>query len=241
MTSMTRATPMRLVLVLAIAACRAPAPPPPPLTGHAPPGEPASPEPTVAWVKRDVVTTRLPAIAGDGSSVIIAHRDNDGGRGNPNLTLIEKDRSDRVVKKLVVLSADDADQLAPAEIAERFARAETWLRERHAAKRLVAMTQLTMAKPTGVPAVGPGVALRWSPNQLVIERQGAPPITRTTPTSWLAPDYPMCRTCTEVCHNDAFLGAGHIDLERSLAIVVIAYHGTDTCWEPSSQEHAVAW
>jgi hypothetical protein len=238
---MTRATPMRLVLLIALASCSSPDAPPPPLTGQAPPGPPPSPEPTVAWVKRDVVTARLPAIAADGSSVVIAHRDNDGGRGNPNLTLVEKDRSDRVVKKLAVLSAEDADQLAPAEIAERFARAAAWLRERHAAKRLVAMTALTMARPLGVPAVGPGVALRWSPNQLVIERQGAPPLTRTTPTSWLAPDRPMCRNCSEVCHNDAFLGSAHIDLERTLAVVVIAYHGTDTCWEPSSQEHAVAW
>jgi hypothetical protein len=192
-------------------------------------------------VKRDILTSGLPAIASDGSAIVIAHRDNDGGRGNPNLTLIEKDRSDRAVRRLVVLAADDVDRLAPAEIEERIQRAEAWLRERHAAKHLVAMTKLTMTRPVGVPAVGAGVTIRWSPNQLVIERQGAAPITRATPASWLAPDYPMCRTCTEVCHNDAFLGASYVDVERSLAIVVVAYRGTDTCWEPSSQERVVVW
>jgi hypothetical protein len=230
-----------LAVGLAIAACSSPPPPPPPLTGHAAPDAPTSPEPTVAWVKRDIATTGLPAIAADGSSVVIAHRDNDGGRGNPNLALIEKDRNDRTLKSHVVLTADDTDQLTPAQIQDRLHAATAWLRERHAAKHLVPMTALTMSKPMGVPAVGAGVAVRWSPNQLVIERQGGSPITRATPTTWLAPDHPMCRNCTEVCHNDAFLGAAYIDVERTLALIVVSYHGSDTCWEPSSQAHAVVW
>jgi hypothetical protein len=239
--AVTRPPPLRLGLLLAIAACGSPAPPPPPLSGHAAPDAPTSLEPTVAWVKRDIVTTGLPAIASDGNSVVIAHRDNDGGRGNPNLTLIEKDRNDRTLRSHVVITADDSDQIPHAQIQDRLRSAATWIRERHAARHLVPMTALTMAKPTGVPAVGPGVAVRWSPNQVVIEREGAAPITRTTPASWLAPDHPMCRTCTEVCHNDAFLGAAYVDLERTLAVIVVAYRGTDTCWEPSSQEHAVVW
>jgi hypothetical protein len=228
-------------LAIAIAACSSPSPPPPPLTGHAAPDAPTSPEPTVAWVKRDIATTGLPAIAADGSSVVVAHRDNDGGRGNPNLTLVEKDRNDRTLKSHVVLTADDTDQLTSAQIEDRLRAATAWLRERHAARHLVPMTALTMSKPMGVPAVGAGVAVRWSPNQLVIERQGGSPITRATPATWLAPDHPMCRNCTEVCHNDAFLGAAYIDLERTLALIVVSYQGSDTCWEPSSQAHAVVW
>jgi CheY-like chemotaxis protein len=141
----------------------------------------------------------------------------------------------------VVLTADDTDQLTPAQIQDRLRAATAWLRERHTAKHLVPMTALTMSKPTGVPAVGAGVAVRWSPNQLVIERQGGSPITRATPATWLAPDRPMCRNCTEVCHNDAFLGAAFIDVERTLALILVSYHGSDTCWEPSSQAHAVVW
>src|SRR5439155_7864462 len=139
-----------------------PAPPPPPLTGHAPPDAPTGPEPTVAWVKRDIVTTGLPAIASDGSAVVIAHRDHDSGRGNPNLTLVQKDRNDPTLRSHVVITADESDQLPPAQIQDRLHSAASWIRERHAARHLVAMTALTMAKPTGVPEVGPGVAGRWS-------------------------------------------------------------------------------
>ena len=75
----------------------------------------------------------------------------------------------------------------------------------------------------------------------MIERELAPPARRTTPASWLATDYPMCGSCSDVCHNDAFLGGGYVDLARAALIVVIAYRGTDLCWEPSSQEHIVTW
>jgi hypothetical protein len=106
------------------------------------------------------------------------------------------------------------------------------------------MTLLAITKPTdGAPAQasGAGVTLRWMPSELVIERDRGAPVVHATPASWLATDRPMCRTCSEVCHNEAFLGAGYVDVERSAAIVVVAYRGTDTCWEPSSEEHVVTW
>jgi hypothetical protein len=229
---------------LVIAAACAPPSPPPVLSGHAPPAAPDGPAPTVTWAHYAAVTTGLPAIAGDGSSIIIAHRDNDGGRGNPNLTLIEKDRRDRAVHQLVVLTAAEADDLTPAQLADRFAKATAWLRERHAAEHLVPMTALVTGEPAGdapAPVIGAGVTLRWAPNQLVIERPHAPPTPKATPASWLAADYPMCSSCSDVCHNEAFLGGGYSDLARSAVIVVIAYRGTDLCWEPSSQEHVITW
>ncbi len=239
-----------MLAMLAIAACGATPTPTPPLTqtaapsGHATPELPATAVPSVAWVGREIATTGLPAIASDGTTIVVAHRDSDGGRGNPNVTLIEKDRDDRVVRRLTVITATDVDQLAPAQIDERFERAAAWLRERHAAQHLVAMAALAVARPTDdapVPAVGAGAILRWTPNQLVIERERGAAIRRTTPASWLAPDHPLCRTCSEICHNEAFLGGGYVDLQRSVAIVVVAYRGTDTCWEPSSEEHVVVW
>jgi hypothetical protein len=62
-----------------------------------------------------------------------------------------------------------------------------------------------------------------------------------TPTSWLAKDRSLCRTCTEVCQNPAFLHAGYTDEARTLALLTISYVGTDTCPEPSSQHHVVSW
>jgi hypothetical protein len=202
---------------------------------------PAGPAPAVQWTGRDITTTGLPAIASDGSAVVIAHRDNDGGRGNPNLTLIEKDRSDRTIRELVVLHANDIDHVDAAQITARFEQAAGWLRERHADRRLVAMTPLAMTDVRSATAVAAGVTLRWAPSQLVIERERGTAVVRTTPASWLARDRPMCHDCSEVCHNEAFLGGGHVDLDRSVALVVVSYHGTDICWEPSSQQHVVAW
>lgn len=234
----------------ALGACWTREQPAPPLTGRAMSTAPAAPEPTVRWAQREITMTGLPAIASDGSTIVVAYRDSDGGRGNPNLTLIEKDRGDREVSRLVVLTPTEADTLAPAQIEDRFEKAAAWLREHHTTAHLVPMTAFVTRKPTeGAPdtAAGAGVILRWAANQLTLE--GAPgtsgppgtPIRRTTPTSWLAPDYPLCRSCTEVCHNDAFLGGGYIDLARKAVVVVVAYRGTDTCWEPGSQAHVVTW
>ncbi len=106
------------------------------------------------------------------------------------------------------------------------------------------MTALVTSPPTDdapAQAVGAGIALRWAPNRLVLERAGGAPVLRTTPASWLAADHPLCRTCSEVCHNEAFLGSGYADLARSAVVVVVAYRGSDTCWEPRSQEHVVVW
>lgn len=235
--------------LLVIAACRQP-PAPPVLTGHSPPGATEAPAPTVTWADRNFATTGLPAIARDGSSIVVAHRDSDGGRGNPNLTLIEIDRGDRELGRLVVVSSDDVDRLDPPRLELRLGKAASWLEQRHAAKHLVAMTALVTSEPTDdapAQAIGPGITMRWAPSQLVVvlDRDGGPgagaPPSRPTPVSWLAADHPLCPTCSEVCHNDAFLGGGYADLERSAVVVVVAYRGSDTCWEPGSQEHVVAW
>ena len=244
--TVANAARMGLGWLLAIAACWQPAPPA--LLGRAPPGAPATPPPTVSWADRSFATTGLPAIAHDGSSIVVAHRDSDGGRGNPNLTLIERDRDDREVGRLVVASSDDIDHLDPRGLEIRIARATAWLEQRHAATHLVPMTALVTSAPTDdapAQAIGPGVTLRWVPNQLVLvlgDRRGSSaPLVRATPGSWLAADYPLCPTCSEVCHNEAFLGGAYAELARSAVVVVVAYRGSDTCWEPGSQEHIVVW
>jgi hypothetical protein len=231
-------TAIAAALVAALAACARPEPPP--LTGRAP----DAPPPTVAWRGHDIAITGLPAIAGDGSSIVVAHRDSDGGRGNPNLTLVEKDRGDRVVRRLEVITATEVDELPAAEIARRFSAATAWLDERHAAAHLVAMTALEPhpgtdeAPPT---ATGDGALLRWVPSELELILGPALRVLRSTPPSWLVADRPMCPGCAEVCHNDAFLGGGYLDRDRRAALVVVSYRGTDTCWEPGSEAHVIAW
>jgi hypothetical protein len=231
-------TAIAAALVAALAACAHPEPPP--LTGRAP----DTPPPSVAWRGRDIAITGLPAIAGDGSSIVVAHRDSDGGRGNPNLTLVEKDRGDRVVRRLEVITATEVDELPAAAIARRFDAAAAWLDERHAAAHLVAMTALELhpgsdeAPPT---ATGDNALLRWVPSELELILGPALRVLRSTPPSWLVADRPMCPGCTEVCHNDALLGGGYLDRDRRAALVVVSYRGTDTCWEPGSEAHVIAW
>lgn len=226
-------------LIAALAACSRPEPTPP-LTGRAP----AAPPPSVAWRGRDIAIAGLPAIASDGSSVVVAHRDSDGGRGNPNLTLIEKDRGDRVVRRLEVITATEVDELAAPEIARRFDAAAAWLDERHTAANLVAMAALDLHPGTDeAPAVATagGVTLRWVPSELELILDPGHRVLRSTPPSWLVADRPMCPGCTEVCHNDAVLGGGYLDLDRRAALVVVSYRGSDTCWEPGSDAHVIAW
>lgn len=242
MTAAANALGIGLSGLLVTAACGQPAPPV--LTGHAPLGEPAGPAPAVAWADHAITTTGLPAIARDGSSIVVAHRDSDGGRGNPNVTLVEKDRGDRELGRFVVITADDVDRLDAHALELRFTAAAGWLDQRHAARRLTAMTALVTRPPTDdapAQAAGAGLTLRWAPNQLVLERAGGAAVTRETPASWLAADHPLCPTCREICHNDAFLAGGYADLERSAAVVVVGFRGSDTCWEPGSQEHVVVW
>src|SRR5215831_11653166 len=228
------------LVAAALAACARPEPQPP-LTGRAP----DTPPPSVAWRGRDIAIAGLPAIARDGSSIVIAHRDSDGGRGNPNLTLVEKDRGDRVVHRLAVITATEVDELPAAEIARRFDAATVWLDDRHAAVHLVAIDALEFhpgtdeAPPTATG--GDGALLRWVPSTLELVLGPASRVLRSTPPSWLVADRPMCPGCTEVCHNDAVLGGGYLDRDRRAALVVVAYRGSDTCWEPGSEAHVIAW
>jgi hypothetical protein len=232
---------MRAALVAAaLVGCARPEPAPP-LTGRAP----DTPPPSVAWRGRDIAITGLPAIARDGSSIVIAHRDSDGGRGNPNLTLVEKDRGDREVRRLAVITATEVDELSAAEIARRFDGAAVWLDERHAAVHLVAMDALELHPGTDeAPATATGdngAQLRWVPSALELVLGPGSRVLRSTPPSWLVADRPMCPGCTEVCHYDAFLGGGYLDRERRAALVVVSYRSGDTCWEPGSEAHVVTW
>ena len=51
----------------------------------------------------------------------------------------------------------------------------------------------------------------------------------------------MYAGATEICSNEAFLSAVSVDPDRNIAVVTIAYMGSDTCWEPAAQEHVVQW
>ena len=156
----------------------------------------------------------LPAVADDGSLVVLAHRDNDGGRGNPNLTLIVRDRADRELARHVVLTADEADRLSPAQLAERFTAGQRFLTGTRAGRHVHPLLPLTAANPVAdppPPAVGGAWSLRWTPTAVELTERGQPPRSLPARPDWLAPDHPMCPTCGLTCHNPPFLRAGHLD------------------------------
>lgn len=230
-----------IALATASGACRS-AEPSPPLSGRAPP----VPPPSVAWRDRAIAITGLPAVASDGSAVVLAWRDLDGERGNANLTLLEKDRSDKLVHRQEVLTASEAAQLDAAAIDRRFDAATRWLAERHAADQLLALPALAVRPATDLSpaeATGSDAYVRWTPHDFVIRTQSEPPLTlfHQTPESWLAADRPMCATCSEPCHFPPALDRVYLDAGRRIAVFVIAYRGSDACGAPSPEAHVVTW
>jgi hypothetical protein len=43
------------------------------------------------------------------------------------------------------------------------------------------------------------------------------------------------------CSNPDFLRDAFVAADAKLVVVRVAYRGTDTCWEPTSQLHVIAW
>jgi hypothetical protein len=190
--------------------------------------------------------SRLPAVTADGSAVVIGRIDHDGARGGPNLTLIVLDRTDHEAERFVVLEPDEGIALMdkPKEMAKRAARGAKWLADLHAKRNLVPLAHLEV-EPAELArtARGRGLTVDWVPSTLSVKRASALLHAETTDASWLAKDSDPCPACEDhmVCHNPAFLDDAWIDDARRIALVQVAYKGTDTCWEPSAQLHVTVW
>jgi hypothetical protein len=103
-------TPLLASLVLAAAACGSRSSPP---VGNVGGPMPTGPAPSVGMQAdggdfgSSFTTTGLPAISNDGKVVVIAVMGEDGGRGAPNLAVVEKDRSDAETHRVVVQTPDE--------------------------------------------------------------------------------------------------------------------------------------
>ena len=188
--------------------------------------------PTVEFDGRiDVVG--LPAIADDGSYMVVAHQDSDGGRGNPNLTLVAIDRNDKKLKSLVVLTVEDSDKLAdkPDAIRARFDLANRWLAKLASERRLIALQPMSAET----------LPITWVKGRLRVVIDGATVLDRASPPTWVVPDEAMYKGSTDKCSHPARIETGYIDAKRRLAMIQVAYEGSDMCWEPSAQEHVISW
>jgi hypothetical protein len=188
-------------------------------------------------------------VSADGTAVLLGIQDHDGGRGNPNYRFELRDRSDGKLATHSVLTVAEAESMYDAagpspKLTERVAAANRWLAEQHAARRFVSLARLEVLPGEEIAssfrATGGGVTVEWRESRLTIAQGTQPILERATPPTWLAKDRPGPAELGP-CHNPAFLSAAAVSLEHKVALIVVGYGGTDTCWEPEAQHHVVAW
>lgn len=195
----------------------------------------------------------LPAVTGDAANVALAVMDVDGPMSPPNLRLSVRDRTDAQVHEIVVLGKEAGNAFTGAEGTPPFddtalVEANRYLAETHAQRGWFPLAVMTLDPPredgdlpvpVATSARSGGVALRWDAGTYEVTVDGKVVASRSAP-SWLAPPQQACEDC-EPCSNPSYLGSAWLDAERKLIVASIAYVGTDSCWEPSAQEHVIAW
>ena len=232
---------MRALLLALLVACGGSARPVEPIA-NAPAGplDPAPSPPTLRWFGERFEVEGLPAITRDGSSVVLAEQDSDGGRGNPNLTLVTIGRDNRSTDAFVVLSVDEA---APSpRLEKRLAEANAALAQRARTEGpLVPLVPLETDKDiTQNIARGPGLEVAFTPTRLVIRRGTTVLLDRELPAAWTTAPF-RSMGGGQACENRPYLGTVWLDEDRKLAMFAVNFTGTDMCWEPPTRHHVVVW
>ena len=193
----------------------------------------------------------LPAISGDGSTVVVPIVDRDGGRGNDNLAIgVIAVADDKLVKRAVVVDANDPDR--PGRSA-RQAAADRMLAL--AAPSRTPLAALRIEEDSGAPLRQGGVSAAFRANRasgdgLLVEYREPTLVVRDSATGrevmrrsvvpWSKPGGRRCPGCME-CPPPLATAAGvWTDRTRQVLLVDVEYHGgTDLCWEPADTWHAV--
>lgn len=210
------------------------------------PGSPApvtssTPPPEVTLDDHGFRTPGLPAISADGKLVVLGEIESDP-RGYPNLRVVSRDRSDAIVESITVLRPSELEQaMGPGwrnpKLDARISAANKWLAKLHTTKTLITLPQLKVDSTDGytqhAASSGP-TFLDWQKDIVTIKQSGKVLATYANDLTWHA-------TETGKCTNPSKLGGAWVDVERKVALVQIAYNGTDACWEPSSQHHVISW
>ncbi|MEO8554857.1 MAG: hypothetical protein ABI678_32990 [Kofleriaceae bacterium] len=207
----------------------------------------ASPAPQIEWRDNAFQTPALPAVARAGEVVVVALRENDAGRGFPNLTLEVRDRADKTIQTIDVMTSNEYETLAPggtpnAELARRITAANAALVHLHDLHDLVTMHPLeTQQADDPHLAIGDGLDIDFNIDHVHVFRHNSDrPVFVRDARAWLIKEHEPCKGCG-MCQNPAFLrSVFHVPM-LDLVVVQLSYRGTDTCWEPSDQLHVVAW
>ncbi|HEY6034645.1 MAG TPA: hypothetical protein VIV58_10310 [Kofleriaceae bacterium] len=234
---------MRVAWLLAVAACQ---------QGVAPaakPGSAAAPAPTAppADAARAIDAPldasdptahlfELPTAMAtrDGKLVLVKVIDDDGARGAQNLALELRDRSDRVVERVVVLALDE--RADAATLARRAAAADALI-ESH---QLVPLDELARTSDDDGEFAGAGMTVHWAHERFAFALNGKRVLDRPVPVKWRGTRY-FSKLEDLTCNNPDFLRGVSASPANRLAVVDVAYKGNDTCWEPTGHAHVVTW
>ena len=232
-----------LAWLLAVAACQQGAAPVATRGSAAPPAPPALPadaaraidaapdagDPTAHLFELPEATATR-----DGKLVLLKVIDSDGARGAPNLAFELRDRNDRLVERVEVISLDKAADSA------------TLARHAAAADKLIADYDLVplegLANDSDVEGhfVGLDMTVVWEHERYAFTQHGAKLFTRQVPKAWRGTSF-FSKVDDLTCNNPDFLRAVSVAPNHRLAVVDVGYKGNDTCWEPTDQVHVVTW
>jgi len=239
---------MRAALIVALAACGSPAPPATARVGHIDVAPRTTPAPTVEWSSDKLATTGLPAAASHGEIAVIPMSDLDGGRGNPNLHIEVRDRSDQLIQTIAVMTPDEyesfvVDGKPTAKLDERIAAANRELATLHGVHDLVALHALELGgagdADSGAIASGDGLDVEFRGNRIrLFHRPQQRPFDVRSAQPWLIPE---TKDRGQICDYPASLAGVFHSSDIRLIVVEIQYMSSDTCRDPSPSFHVVAY
>jgi hypothetical protein len=175
------------------------------------------PPPPAAWL------ADLPAVSDDGSIEVLANHESLGARGDERLLLDFIDvASDRLVRRIIVSDPDHPESRAGAE-----AKARAVLGERH------------WVKLRKLDAFGLEVQYR-EPALAVRDTTSSADLVRKNEPTWSHPGGARCPGC-DVCPAPlAVLEHAWADRLHGVLLVDLSFAGgSDICWEPPDDFHAV--
>jgi hypothetical protein len=244
-----------LVLIALTAACGGASPQAPmgtgPITGSATDtAKRDTPAPVIVWKDHAFATDALPAVARAGEVAIVPLRITDE-RGYPNLTLEVRDRADKTIQTIQVMTPNEYESFAPSgtpsdALTRRIAAANAELARLHGLHDLVAMAPMEIQAPAGTLAthlaMGDDLDVDWNADHLHVFRhnQDHALVTRDG-HGWLAASHES-KAGAGPCDFPAFLRAAYHAPQLSFVVVQLAYKSpSDACGVPSDQFHVVAW
>lgn len=219
---------MRALLVLAIAGCGT-APLPPPLAGSSPAGQ--TPAPMIGWdtATMQFTTDRLPAISADGRAIVLGITAQDSMRGNPNLTIVVRDRFGATTQEHVVVGADESetmydDQAPYPALVARIDAGNAVLARLHRSLDLHPLPEATTE-----------VAVVVERKHHTVTDRGRVLLDRPNPKGWLPPEP------AERCGYRQILHHAWVDLARRAAVIELRYSSGSICGHPEAQHHVLVW